>query len=550
MKGPGPDRSGAGPPGPAGLCLVLHAHLPFVRHPECIDFFEEDWLFEAISETYLPLLDLAERLIEEGIFHRFTLSITPTLAAMLEDPLLQERYLRHLGKLIDLAGREVERTRWLPAFHDLARRYHTSFLRCRRRFLEHHRRDLIGAFRRLADAGAVELITSGATHGFLPLMLERRGLWRAQIVTAAREHERHFGRRPAGIWLPECGYAPGVDRILREEKIRYFFCDAHGILRGSPYPRFGTFVPIVTPEGVAAFGRDLDSSRQVWSSWLGYPGDFNYREFYRDVGWDLDYEYLRPSLHSDGRRCNLGIKYYRITGPGPDKQPYDFEAARARAELHADHFLRSRLRQVEELKKRLGCTPFVVAPYDAELFGHWWYEGPQWLESLLRRMAEGDGLRAMTPSDYLDAGPTLQVSTPSYSSWGMKGYAEHWLDPSNDWIYPLLHRAGDRMIELAERFARQMRHGGRLSLPVERGLKQAGRELLLAQSSDWAFILKAGTMTEYATRRTREHLANFNALHEQLLRGEIEEARLAELESRDNLFPDLDWTVFVDDSGA
>jgi 1,4-alpha-glucan branching enzyme len=559
---------------PAGLCLVLHAHLPFVRHPECVDFLEEDWLFEAISETYLPLIDLAERLLDDGVPYRLTLSVTPTLAAMLEDPLLQSRYLHHLDKLIELAAREVERTRWMPPFQRLALGYHESFTRCRMWFTGHHGGDLLGALRRLADAGTIELITSGATHGFLPLMLGKRGLWRAQVLTAVREHERHFGRRPAGIWLPECGFAPGVDQVLREAGIRFFFCDAHGILRGSPRPRFGTSAPVLTPGGVAAFGRDLDSSRQVWSSWLGYPGDFSYREFYRDVGWDLDYEYIRSSLHSDGHRCNLGIKYYRITGPGDEKQPYDFEAARLRAEVHAEHFLESRRRQAEDLTRQLGRPPFVAAPYDAELFGHWWYEGPTWLEFLLRKMAAANGgtgltrgtafrggtaptggtadgdIRAVTPSEYLDRHPGLQVCTPSYSSWGMKGYAEHWLDRSNDWIYPLLHRAGDQMIELAERFAPLRRNGGRIAPPVERALQQAGREILLAQSSDWALILRAGTMTEYATRRTREHLSNFTALHEQVMRGQVDLIRLAEMESRHNLFPNLDWTVFLDEAGS
>lgn len=535
---------------PAGFCLVLHAHLPFVRHPEYVDFLEEDWLFEAISETYLPLLDLGERLLDEGVPYRFTLSVTPTLAAMLEDPLLQDRYLRHLEKLIALAAREAERTRWMPAFHPLALRYLKSFTRCRHLFVEHHRCDILGAIRRLADAGAVELITSGATHGFLPLMLGKRGLWRAQVLTAAREHARHFGRPPAGIWLPECGYAPGVDAVLKEARIRFLFCDAHGVLRASPRPRFGTSAPILTPDGVAVFGRDLDASRQVWSSWLGYPGDFCYREFYRDVGWDLDYEYIRPSLHADGHRCNLGIKYYRITGSGTEKEPYDFDAARQRAELHAQHFLESRGLQAEELTTRLGRPPVVTAPYDAELFGHWWYEGPAWLEFLLRKMALCEGVRAVTPSEYLDRGPSLQVCTPSYSSWGMKGYAEHWLDSSNDWIYPLLHRAGDRMIELAERFAARRRDAISIPPPMERALQQAGRELLLAQSSDWAFILKAGTMTEYAARRTRQHLSNFDGLWEQVMCGEIDTARLTELESRHNLFPDFDWTVFVDSAAT
>ncbi len=532
------------------LCLVLHAHLPFVRHPEHDDFLEEDWLFEAISETYLPLLELCERLLEEEIPYRLTLSITPTLAAMLEDPLLRERYVRHVARLCELCELEVDRTRWLPEFHGLALRYRDLYNRCRDAYVNRHRCDLLAAFARLQEAGAVEIITCGATHGFLPLMLRNRNLWRAQVLTAASEHERHFGRKPRGIWLPECGFDPGVDEILREAGIDFFFMDAHGIQNAVPKPKFGVYAPIRTSSGVAALGRDLAASRQVWCAWLGYPGDVSYREFYRDVGWDLEYEYLKPFLHAAGGRTNLGIKYYRITGATAEKEPYAFEPARAKADEHAAHFLASRVEQAaavgSSLGKALDRPPLIVAPYDAELFGHWWFEGPQWLEFLLRRAAGcgsggGSKIETITPAEYLDRHPRLQVATPSYSSWGLRGYAEHWLDQSNDWIYPLLHRAGEEMIELANRFAERSGDSRR-----NRALAQAARELLLAQSSDWAFILKAGTVVEYATRRSRDHIAAFDRLRAGILSGEIEEEFLAELEMRNNLFPKVDFRVFAD----
>lgn len=540
------------------LCLVLHAHLPFVRHPEHDEFLEEDWLFEAIGETYLPLLELCRRLIDDGIGARFTLSITPTLAAMLEDRLLQDRYIRHVERLCELAEEEVRRTRWTPELQTLALRYRKIFKESRRLYVDVYRRDLLGGFRSLQEAGLLELITSGATHGFLPLMLGRRNLWRAQVLTAAAEHRRHFGRSPPGIWLPECGFQPGVDEILGEAGIRYFFSDSHGILRAHPRPRYGVHSPVLTPGGVAAFGRDPEASRQVWCSWLGYPGDFAYREFYRDIGWDLDYEYIQPFLHPDGNRTSLGIKYYRTTGPTDQKEPYDFEQARARAVIHARHFLDSRRKQAAELKLVLGRNPVIVAPYDAELFGHWWYEGPHWLESLLRMVADDDAIEAVSPSDYLRRIPTQQVGMPSASSWGLRGYAEHWLDASNDWIYPHLHMAGDRMIELANRFRTQWSREGKADLReasdpdgrecdlMIRALRQAGRELLLAQSSDWAFILKAGTMSGYAERRSREHLGNFHRLYNLILAGRIEKAWLTELESRHSIFPELDPGVFAD----
>lgn len=533
---------------PGALCLVLHAHLPFVRHPEHEFFLEEDWLFEAISETYIPLLDLCERLLNDRIPFQITLTITPTLAAMLEDELLRERYLRHVSRLCDLSELEVFRTKWLPELHPLALRYSGIFRHCRDTVTRKYPDGLLPAFRSLQETGAVEIITCGATHGFLPLMLGRRNLWRAQIQTAVHEHERHFGRPPRGIWLPECGFEPGIDSLLRESGLRFFFTDAHGILNATPRPRFGIHAPLLTPSGVAAFGRDVESARQVWCARLGYPGDVRYREFYRDAGWDLEYEYLRPFLHPDGNRTNLGIKYHRITGPTADKEPYDFESARGRAAEHARHFLSCRIEQVEALRALYGRAPVISAPYDAELFGHWWYEGPQWLEFLLRGAAAAGTLVTMHPAAYLERHPRHQVAMPSYSSWGLRGYAEHWLDRSNDWLYPHLHMAGERMIELANRYRRAERSAsdedGLGLLP--RALRQAARELLLAQSSDWAFILKAGTMTSYAEQRSREHLSNFNTLYEGIRRGRLDPNRLARIESKNNLFPEIDYSLFAD----
>ena len=201
--------------------LILHAHLPFVRHPEYPEFLEEDWLYEAITETYIPLLEMMDGLDRDGVDWRLTMSVTPTLAAMLSDPLLQYRYVRHLDNLIALAGKEVERTRWEPEFHHLAHMYHNRFLRAREVFVNQYQNNVLRGFRRFFEAGKVELITCAATHGFLPLMLQNDNARRAQIEIGCREFERHFGRRPQGIWLPECGYHEGVDRLLRDAGIRW-----------------------------------------------------------------------------------------------------------------------------------------------------------------------------------------------------------------------------------------------------------------------------------------------------------------------------------------
>ena len=523
------------------LSVLLHAHLPFIRHPEDEDFLEEDWLYEAITETYIPLLWVLESLAEDGIDFRLTMSLTPPLVSMLNDELLRRRYARHLDLLCELAEREVERTRHTPAFHEVAILYRNRFLRARDHYWNRWKTDLVSAFRRLQDHGVLEIIASAATHGFLPLLKVNPQAVRAQIFIGVQHYVENLGCRPVGFWLPECGFYPGLDEILREAGIRYFIVDTHAIGNAASPARFGSYAPLYCPGGPAAFGRDPESSKQVWSSVEGYPGDYDYREFYRDVGFDLDLDYIRHYIHKDGIRVHTGIKYFRITGPTEQKEPYVPQKAREKAARHADNFLANRQRQVSWLSGRMSRKPVIVAPYDAELFGHWWFEGPDWLDFLFRRIHKDPGsLRLLKPSEYLAEYPVNQVAMPSASSWGYQGYSYVWINGRNDWIYRHLHEAAVRMQDLAVRFP--------FAEGVQRrALNQALRELLLAQSSDWAFIMTRNTVVPYAMQRTRDHLLHFNRLYEMLMCGAPEEPWLAALESRDNIFPDINYAVYHPD---
>ena len=522
------------------LALVLHTHLPFVRHPEHPSFLEERWLFEAITETYLPLLERFERLCDDRIPFRITMSFTPTLLAMLADSLLQDRYVHHLDQLIELSGKEIERTRWMPPFHRLALFYHHRFRTARQRYVETYRRDLIQPFRALSERGVLEPIASCATHGFLPLMDSQRPAVRAQVHIGIQAFERAFGKRPVGFWLPECGYHPGHDEILKAYGIRYILTDAHGVLFGSPRPKYGVYAPAICPSGVAAFGRDLESSKSVWSAEEGYPGDPDYREFYRDIGHDLDYDYVRPYLNGDGARLHTGIKYHRITGRTHDKQPYDPDRALEKAAQHASNFLFNRGKQIDYLRSLMDRVPLVVSPYDAELFGHWWFEGPEWLEYVIRKAhLDQTDVELISPSDYFAHYPTNQVLEPSMSTWGNGGYNDVWLNGSNDWLYRHLHKMAERMTQAATEYA--VTDARRV-----RVLNQMARELLLAQASDWAFILKTQTHTAYAYRRVHDHLARFTTLYDALRHDQLNDAWLAQLEAKDNLFPFLDYHVYAE----
>ncbi|MCM8819620.1 MAG: DUF1957 domain-containing protein, partial [Candidatus Omnitrophica bacterium] len=383
------------------LCLVLHTHLPFVRHPEEEYFLEENWLYEAITETYIPLIHVFERLISDGVYFRLTMSLTPPLIYMLTDKLLQTRYLRHIDKLIQLAQREIERTAYDSRFHGLALMYYRRFMEAKETFLR-YKCNLVSAFKKFQEKGYIEIIASCATHGFLPNLSVNEQDVIAQINIGVDCYKKVFGRQPLGFWLPECGYYPGVEEILKKAGIKYFFVDSHGIINADPTPRYSVYAPVYCPCGVAAFGRDWESSKQVWSAKEGYPGDFDYREYYRDIGYDLDYEYIKPYIHPSGIRINTGIKYYRITGKTDYKEPYVPEWAKEKAAIHAGNFMFNRERQVEYLASKMEKKPIIVAPYDAELFGHWWFEGPLWLDFLFRKIAfDSKIITTITPSQYL-----------------------------------------------------------------------------------------------------------------------------------------------------
>ena len=303
------------------LSLILHAHLPYVRHPEYDRFLEERWFFEAVTETYIPLIKFFDRLQAENVPFKVTLSISPPLANMMEDPLLQERCLRHLDLSIRLAERECDRTRHWHDVHFLAGMYKRLFEEARHTFVERCGMRLLPIFQQYADAGNLELITCAGTHGYLPLLRSEPGAVRAQVFTAVQEHERIFGQKPKGMWVPECAFYPGLDDLLAEAGIRYFLVDSHGIEHATPRPLFGVSAPLYCPSGVAAFGRHPTTSKLVWSTSVGYPADYNYREYYRDIGFDLDADYLEPYQYATRHPPEHGHQVPPHHGPDQRQAP-------------------------------------------------------------------------------------------------------------------------------------------------------------------------------------------------------------------------------------
>ncbi len=522
------------------VSFVLHAHLPFIHHPESNDYLEESWLYEAISETYIPLLKNFKKLVDEGVDFRITMSLTPPLLSMLDNKLLQQKYINYLEQLIELSEKEIKRTTFNEKMNNLSKYYYEKYSEDLRLFKDEFKCDLISQFKHFQDIGVLEIITCGATHGYFPILYVNEKTVRAQIAVGVQTYERYFGKKPRGIWLPECGYVPEADKYLREFGLDYAIVESHGVLYANPTPIYGTFAPIVSPQGFTVFGRDMESSRQVWSSINGYPGDFNYRDFYKDIGYEADYDYIKPYIAHNGARVHTGIKYHRITGDTDNKDIYDIQWAKDSAQMQAGHFLNSRTEQIENASKYMDKPPIVLCPYDAELYGHWWYEGPYWLYILFKKIYYDEcNFELITPSEYLDKYPEIQQCEPCRSSWGANGYSEVWLNPSNDYAHKHLHTAGDRMCELAYIFKDE-------TDPIKiRALNQAARELLLAQSSDWLFIITNNTMVDYAHRRIKDHIGRFTRLYNELKENNIDEKFLQEIEQKDLIFPDIDYRIYL-----
>ncbi|MDR1536135.1 MAG: DUF1957 domain-containing protein [Planctomycetota bacterium] len=531
------------------LALILHAHLPYVRHPEHDNFLEELWFFEAMAETYLPLLRMLSRLEDDNVDYRLLISFSPTLTSMMEDALLQERFVRHLGKTIRLADREEERSPKGSQRRRLAK-FHADFYRDALFWFEEKcARQVARAFGKLARLGRLDIITCGATHGFLPILGQNPGAVWAQLLAARAHHQAVFGFSPDGFWMPECAYYPGLEKFLAEAGFAYSFLDSHGVENAERLPDRGVYAPICTGEGVAFFGRDRETGLQVWSAEQGYPGHPDYREFYRDLGFELPVEDLAEFIIDGKIRVNTGLKFNRITSHRDgEKELYHPEAARERAARHAEHFLEGRLRQVERLAPAMnGRGPLIVAPYDAELFGHWWFEGPDFLNYVFRKIHyDQETVKCLTPGEYLKRYPDNQLAVPAGSSWGGDGTFEFWINPSNQDIIPDLHQAADRMREAALLLTRSGPASGTSPVGIP-GMREVGkqmlREIMLAQASDWPFIIRAGTSPGYARRRLQDHIRRFWALSRMLDDGGIDSAVLAAIQRADNIFPecDLSW---------
>ncbi len=508
------------------IALVLHAHLPYVKSAKA-GSLEEDWFFQALMECYLPLLNILEGTSSNSKYlAKITIGLSPTLLSLLEDQELKDRFPKWVNLRLKLLTNA-------PKHQESAARHLWERIQSQLQHWNSCKGDLVERFRALQVSGVVDLLTCAATHGYLPLLRENPEAVRGQLNTAVREHHRLLGLQPRGIWLPECAYYEGLDKLLQEAGLKYAVLDGHGLLNAHPRPRYGIYAPICSRNAIAFFGRDGESTLPIWSAKDGYPGDPEYREFHRDMGWDLPIEKLHEIGLNEPRP--LGIKLHKVTSQKTslnEKETYEPDLAAKKIKEHAKDYLNKRRIQLKILNTTMTNKPLLVAPFDAELFGHWWFEGPYFLAELFQE-AEKQDIKFTRLLDVLMEEPQLQLCDPSPSSWGQGGYHNYWLNETNAWIVHEWSKASKAMIKFCSQTSIQKIQ--------ERVLKQAGRELLLSQSSDWSFILRSKTTTELAKERINLHLKRFWTLISLLEKEEeVPIELLSKLEKEDHLFPLID----------
>ena len=495
---------------------------------------EESWFFEALSETYLPLLEVFERLEGDHVPFRVGLSISPVFIQMLCDETLMEKFAVYLDNQIEFGQREMDRVKDQGEAYLLAKRYFDQAVERRAAFANRYEHSIIKAFDFFRRRRKVEFLATSATHAFLPFLCAYPEAVQAQIEVAISTYRHSLSIIPQGFWLPEHCWAKELEPFLRLYDFDYTITDSHGFIFGNPPPSRGSFFPVKTPRGLVVFSRDFNASADIAAMRKEGP----YRDNCRDIGYELPVEALGPFLSQNGARLSTGFKYWKAAGEAANVL-YDPGAAQTAVVEHARAFLESCCGRLSDATQHMQEMPLSLCSFNADSFGLHWHEGPKFIEALFRLGSGYRELQFMTPSEYLCQHPlsSFETSVPEFSSWGENGYAETWLDSSNDWIYRYLNRSIERMVELADRFSEN-------NSLKERALNQAAREILLAQGSDWPACLYRQKCTDYARFQIENSLHNFTAIYEALGSGHISAEWLTSLEHQHNVFPSINYRVF------
>ncbi|NLK47055.1 MAG: DUF1957 domain-containing protein [Treponema sp.] len=516
------------------LVIAISAHQPYIWHKEDDFLPQNGMLYSAISETYLPLLNMFSNLEADGIPFKLMMCFSPSLCALLSDSAVQGAYIEWLDKVIELG--EAEIIRYAP--DDMRRALAEEQLRQAKRdkydFSETYQQDLLSKFSYYAKKGNIELMATAATNCYLPMYVDLPQAVQAQIEVGLMSHRHYFDTAPEGFWLPYMAYTPGLESIIRPYGFFYTILDAHGFLFGSPVPMKGIFSPARCFNSLAVFARDNAVAAGFEDNPELYYLKGEYRNQNRDIGFENPLEQLEGFLNKENARLSTGYKYWS----NETDVIYNTAKALASASADADTFLDMKARKLAQVSEQLDNTDVSsVCCFEASFFGQKWYEGIAWLESVFRKAAERDDIELTQCSELLENKFSLQKITPFNSAASGTGYAEDLIDHSNDWMIRYVRKAVERMIDLTARFPSD-------SGLKERSLNLAAKEVLLAQSGDWPEMVKKQDFDLYASNRFRENVGAFTTVYDSLGSNSISTEWLTNMEREHKIFPWINYRAF------
>ena len=517
------------------LLFIFHAHVPYIRHADENEPFEANQLYEMLSYGLLPFLRICSRLNAEAVPFKCALVISPLLCEMLKSSLCQERYGAYLNRHIAFAQQELKRAAGMPR-EDLVRRYLEFLTLNREDFHTRYKKNILRGINSFASKGCIELLATSATPCFFPFYKDMPEALTVQIEQGLSSFREDFAIAPAGFWLPSMGYDTGLDRIIKSYGLDYTVLESQSFLFADRPPVHGVFSAAMGESGLSFLGKDSAAYADIAHSETGFYLHPDYLDTDKDAGFELDEQALLPLFDVKEGRCATGFCYHRRGGGD-----YDAAAGILQAEKDAERFLENRHAILTEAAELLDTDPdplCSVSVLPLRFLGKTWMEGMGWLEAVFRKLAQRHDMQCALPADYLKKVKRIQSINPFYASNLPSGYADELINSSNDWMFPRIQKATERMIDLAGRF------------PNDQGLKErmlnmAAKELLLAQSTDWPLMADAQTSAEYAATQCEEYLATFTNVYDSLGSGSIGTDRLIKREKEYPIFSEINYRFFI-----
>lgn len=521
------------------LAFLVIGHQGYIRHIEDENAYglENDILFSSISQTYLPLLDMLHRLESENLSFRISLVLSPTLCELLADPIVQQQYIEWLDKKICLGEKELVRCAENP---ELLKNVKNCLLKAKKNkedFTEKYNQNLLKEFSDFAQKGFLELLATCGTYTFLPHYSDMREVLNAQVEAGLYSHRRFFGTAPDGFWLPFMGYAKGIEEVLAAYGLSYTIIDSNGFFLGKPVPKKGIFAP-VRFEGTSSlvlFTQDAETPEDIIGE-NGFMRNPVYLDGKKDIGFELSAGDLTDFIAEGAARIPTGFCYW--AKKDDSCAVYDPDAAMAQVKADAEKFVKAKKEKLSKAHEILKENVSLVCTVDAEVLGREWVEGIDWLENVIRNSISGEDKIELTGCGSLLGDRYSLEKVAPYPSAAFGGaYGEDLLDSTNNWMLRYTRKMSERMIDLSDRF------------PTDTGLKirllnLGAKELMLAQSCEWAMMIHRGVFPDYAAERFKESIKSFMIVFDALGSNTVSTEWLTKLEKKHVLFPWMNFRIF------